>query len=314
MYPRSECAGGRETSTGTPRTRNISDSVLLIFIDGLGIGTRGKYNPIEESGSDLFAIFDGENSELPFNGRFAVTDATLGIQGIPQSATGQTTILTGINAPAILGRHLHGYPSVKLKTILAEHSIYLRLKSKGLAVTFANAYTPAFFIKKPRFVSVTTTAAESAGLKLRTIEDLREGRAVYQDFSNCLLIGMGVMVPSITPEEAGRRLAGIAAGHNFTLYEYFLSDRAGHLQNHEFAVSVVKNLTRFLRSVLENTDLEGRTVIVTSDHGNIEDLRTRTHTANPVPTMAFGFGADEVTSAVKDLTGITPVISDLICA
>src|SRR5262245_59595030 len=111
----------------------------------------------------------------------AVTDATLGVAGLPQSATGQTTILTGVNASELIGRHLHGYPSPRLKAALAEHSIYKRLMASGRSVTFANAYRPAFFTTRPRFVSSTTVAAESAGLRLRTFEDLRAGRAIYHD-------------------------------------------------------------------------------------------------------------------------------------
>src|SRR5918911_3036203 len=142
-------------------------SVLLIFVDGVGIGRRGAHNPLDGIESAFFSIFEGEEPALPFDGRMAVTDARLGVEGLPQSATGQTTILTGVNAAALIGRHLHGYPSPRLKAALAEHSIYRKLMARGRAVTFANAYTRSYFENLPRFVSATTVAAMTAGIQLR---------------------------------------------------------------------------------------------------------------------------------------------------
>src|ERR1700742_2232932 len=141
-------------------------SVLLIFIDGVGIGRRGAHNPLDGLESEFFSIFEGEAPSLPFDGRMAVTDTRLGVEGLPQSATGQTTILTGVNSAALIGRHLHGYPSPRLKEALAEHSIYKQLMGRGHAVTFANAYTRSYIDNLPRFVSATTVAAMSAGGRL----------------------------------------------------------------------------------------------------------------------------------------------------
>src|SRR4026208_753657 len=72
--------------------------ILLIFIDGIGIGTRGEHNPLDGLESEFFSIFPGEKPQLPFDGIMAETDARLGVEGLPQSATGQTAILTGVNA------------------------------------------------------------------------------------------------------------------------------------------------------------------------------------------------------------------------
>jgi hypothetical protein len=283
-------------------------SVLLIFVDGVGIGTRGAHNPLDGLDSEFFSIFQGEEVELPFDGRLAVTDARLGVEGLPQSATGQTAILTGINASQLIGRHLNGYPSPRLKEALAEHSIYKKLIRKNCAVTFANAYTRAYLDSKPRFVSATTVAAQSAGLRLRMFEDLLEGQAVCHDFTNEFLIDRGLTVERVTPEEAGSRLARIAAGHDFTLYEHFITDRIGHDRNRALALQHLSKLTRFVRSVIESADLERQTVLVTSDHGNIEDITTRSHTMNPVATLSFGAARDFISSRVGALTDITPAI------
>ncbi|MCI0488794.1 MAG: peptidase [Blastocatellia bacterium] len=306
----------RPEETGTifssPRPRVSAsprlDSVLLIFIDGLGIGTRGEHNPLDGIESDLFGLFQGEEARLPFEGLAATTDVRLGVEGLPQSATGQTAILTGVNAPALIERHLHGYPSPRLKEALERHSIYKKLISAGRRVAFANAYTPRYFEKRPRFVSATTVAAESAGVRLRGLSDLARGRAVFHDFTNYFLIGQGHMVRSCTPEQAGERLARLAEDYDFTLYEHFITDILGHRQDRPSAREHILLLTRFVRAVLDASDLSRQTIIVTSDHGNIEDLSTRSHTLNPVATLVFGRGRTRIAPRVRALTDITPAI------
>ena len=121
-------------------------SVLLFFIDGLGIGTRGPHNPFDDlPGADPLAIFQDEEPSVPFGGLLAPTDACLGVEGRPQSASGQTTILTGINAPAAIGHHKQGFPNQALLAIIREHSIFLQLKRAGVdEITFAN--TRAYFL------------------------------------------------------------------------------------------------------------------------------------------------------------------------
>ena len=146
-------------------------SVLLIFIDGLGIGTRGAHNPLALLGAEAspLAVFADEEPDLPFGGVLAPTDACLGVEGRPQSASGQTTILTGVNAPAALGYHKQGFPNESLRAIIREHSVFLQLRRAGVeGITFANAYTPRFFRERPRWVSATTcarTCAASSGVR-----------------------------------------------------------------------------------------------------------------------------------------------------
>src|SRR3982074_1032461 len=114
-------------------------SVLLFFIDGLGIGTRGPHNPFDglDDASPL-AVFRHEQAEIPFNGLLAPTDALLGVDGRPQSASGQTTILTGINAPALLGYHKQGFPNAAMLEIIRDNSIFLQLSRAGVEpITFA---------------------------------------------------------------------------------------------------------------------------------------------------------------------------------
>ncbi|MCM3869066.1 MAG: alkaline phosphatase family protein [Pyrinomonadaceae bacterium] len=284
-------------------------SLLLFFIDGLGIGSRGTSNPFDglEDAAPL-AVFKNE-PPATLDGVMVSTDACLGIEGRPQSASGQTTILTGVNAPSLLGYHKQGFPNKALLEIIREHSLFLQLKQAGVApITFANAYTKRFFEDRPRWVSATTAAVEAAGLPFRTIDDLRNGRAVFQDFTNRMLIERGEDIPLRTSTEAAEVLAAVVSESRFTLFEYFITDKVGHAQDMEAARAVLQDLARLVRELLARVDLTRTSVILTSDHGNIEDLSSRNHTLNEVPTIVWGANRDSIASRIKSLADITPAI------
>jgi 2,3-bisphosphoglycerate-independent phosphoglycerate mutase len=259
-------------------------SVLLLFVDGLGIGPRGPFNPLDGlEDAEPLAIFANEEPEDICNGILVRTDATLGVAGRPQSASGQTTILTGINAPARIGYHKQGFPNAALLEIIREHSIFRQLKTAGVApITFANTYTEMFFDARPRWVSATTAAVEAADLPFRRVADLKNDNAVYHDF--------------------------IAGENRFTLYEHFITDKVGHAQDMELARTVLKNLAAFVRAVLEEVDLQRTSVVLTSDHGNIEDLSARNHTLNYVLTLVWGARREAIASRIESLADITPAI------
>jgi hypothetical protein len=290
--------------------------ILLFFIDGLGIGTRGPHNPLDGLiEAEPLAVFQDEEPRVFNDGVLVRTNATLGVEGRPQSASGQTTILTGINAPQLLGYHKQGFPNKALLEIIGEHSIFLQLKRARIEPnTFANAYTGRFFDERPRWVSATTAAMQAAGMRFRDLDDLREGRAVFQDFTNRMLIERGEDVQPRTAEEAGRVLASIASENHFTLYEYFITDKVGHLQDMERARVVLTELAKFLRALLANLDLRHTTLLVTSDHGNIEDLSSRNHTLNLVPTLLWGAHAEALGSRIRSLADITPAIVETLAS
>jgi hypothetical protein len=287
--------------------------VLLIFIDGLGIGTRGAHNPLDQSGFDFrpLAQFTGESSELDRDGILIPTDPTLGIEGRPQSASGQSTILTGINVPQRLGYHKQGFPNQAMREIIAEHSIFLQLQRAGIGPNiFANTYTPRFFEERPRWISATTCAVEAAGIQFNQLDDLAAGRSIFHDYTNAQLIERGFEVEARSPERACEILAEVASRHAFTLYEYFLTDTAGHKQDFARAQDILAGLAQLVRTVLEKSDLGHTTVILTSDHGNVEDLSLRNHTLNQVPTLVWGQQRSRVAARVRDLADITPAIID----
>jgi hypothetical protein len=289
-------------------------SVLLFFIDGLGIGTRGPHNPLDNlPNAAPLAVFQNETPEPFLDGIVVPTDPRLGVDGRPQSASGQTTILTGINAPAAVGYHKQGFPNKALLEIIGEHSIFRRLTDAGVKpITFANAYTSRFFDERPRWVSATTAAVEAAGLKFRTVEDVRNGAAVFMDYTNRILIERGEDVFERSEQDAAIVLSRIVAENRFTLYEYFITDKVGHAQDMPLARSVLTSLALFIRELLTRVNLDRTTVILTSDHGNIEDLSLRNHTLHAVPTIIWGAQRAPLAARIQTLADITPAIVALL--
>ncbi len=289
-------------------------SVLLFFIDGLGIGTRGPHNPLDNlPGAAPLAVFQNEISETFLEGIVVPTDPCLGVEGRPQSASGQTTILTGINAPATIGYHKQGFPNKPLLEIIGEHSIFKQLGEAGVEpVTFANAYTSGFFSERPRWISATTAAVEAANLRFRTMDDVRNDDAVFMDYTNRMLIERGEDVAPRTEQEAATVLSHIVTHNRFTLYEYFITDKAGHAQDVPLAKTILTSLALFLRETLIRLDLKRTTVILTSDHGNIEDLSSRNHTLNAVPTIVWGAQRERTATKIGNLADITPAIVALL--
>ncbi len=248
----------------------------------------------------------------------AVTDACLDVPGLPQSATGQTAIFTGQNASQAIGRHLNAYPTPNLKAILNEHSIFKRVHERGLAGTFLNGFRPEFFqwveAGQPLHAdrryrpSASTVAALAAGLQtFRSLDQVRAGQAVGFDIDHHLLRAMGFDLEPVDPVDAGRVAARVAAEHHFALYEHFLTDKAGHSQDADEAVRVLERVDRFLAGVLEALPPD-HLLIITSDHGNLEDLSVKTHTDNPVATIIRGPGAEEMAGEIRSLTDIAPAI------
>jgi 2,3-bisphosphoglycerate-independent phosphoglycerate mutase len=304
--------------------------IVLVFIDGLGLGDRASpYNPCTRPGLDLMANFrpgdwkaplDGGRPDslpdimrerpLPWGGVAVATDASLGVRGLPQSATGQTTLFTGINAAAVLGRHLYAYPTITLQRILLEHSILKRVVDSGRPALFANAFRPIFFelgdTVWKRSMSASSWANRAAGLPFRNVDDLLHGQAVYQDITHDSIRSRGVDIPLREPEDAGAILAELGAKQAFTLFEFFQTDKAGHARDSAKAELELEKLERFLNALLDSLDLDSTTLVVTSDHGNVEDLSTKSHTHNAVPTLVFGRDAARLAGRLDRLENFTP--------
>ena len=303
----------------------MSPHILMIFLDGVGIGRKDPlHNPFFNVGmKTLSGLLGGKiphlrDAHMTTPGASVVPlNATLGVPGLPQSGTGQTALLTGFNAPRFVGKHFGPYPYSTLRPVIAERSIFRRLLSLGKRPFYANAFPRQFFeyigsgTKKSR-VSVCTLAWLSSGLELNDAAALSQGRAVSSDITNKRWPSLGYPeMPVLAPRETGRRLAGIAREYDFVLFEYYLTDKAGHAQSMQRAAEVLGELDALLEGVLGAFAHDSMLLIVTSDHGNLEDLSTKSHTRNPVPLLAVGSRHREFTSNARNLTHVVPAIVNM---
>lgn len=257
--------------------------VILIFLDGIGVGEANPdINPCCHSETGIFLP---DSKPLPFQGQKFSLDACLETPGLPQSATGQTSIYTGINAAKHIGKHLFGFPNNSLRDLLKNNSIFIVLTSQGYCCKFLNAFRPIFFTTPELFVSMsmsaTTEMNRAANLQFSDFNDLKEGNALYHDYSNKSLRDKGFAIKSYTAEDAATILATSSSRYDLLLYEYFLTDYAGHSRNMEIAVKEIHKVERLIAALLQKISLKDTTLIVISDHGNIEDIRVKSHTTNP---------------------------------
>jgi hypothetical protein len=286
-------------------------SVALLFFDGIGIGENNpEINPFARYGSKFFRAFnDGGDYTAEYGGIIIPTDATLNVSGLPQSATGQTVIFTGVNAPKIMNGHINGLPTPTLRQILLSESIFLKLKNLGKKATFANAYSKHYFELRGEKLSATTYAVMASDIPFRWYDiELQEGKAVPADLTGEFLKRFYPDIKIITPEESGKILAGLLEEYDFVLYEFPFTDEAGHEQNFELAIKYIDRIERFLDSLLSKVDLGKHLIILTSDHGNLEDLSVKTHTMNRVPTIIWGKGREKLAKRISSLLDITPAI------
>jgi 2,3-bisphosphoglycerate-independent phosphoglycerate mutase len=288
--------------------------VLLFFIDGLGVGEGDPaVNPLATGSFPALRLTRSQRPKATVEPVLAHgVDASLGVSGLPQSATGQTSILTGVNAPAAMGKHISGLPGPALRAILEEHSLLKTIRRSGRTASFLNAYRPAFFQlpERRRRLSATSLATMASGAPFRTWDDLLSGRAVVHDLTHWRMRERGYDVPLRSPEEAGEIIATEASKEDFSLFEYFETDRAGHDQDRERAMRCLGDLDRALQVVLSRVDLAATAVLVVSDHGNLEDGRVRTHTMNPAFFTAWG-AVDEL-AAPERLTDVAPMVLEIL--
>jgi hypothetical protein len=297
-------------------------AAVFVFVDGVGAGADAPdVNPLARGEFLLSRFADGSGAPLPRGGRAALADATLGVPGRPQSATGQTAILTGENAPRHLGKHLLGFPNAPLRQLLRSRSLFRGLSEAGRRAAFANAYpvaylralgleaegAPEFEVPRRRArASATTVAYAAGGGRFRTWADARRDDGLPHDLTGARARAHGASLPERDPHEAAEVLARMARAHDLTVFEFFETDEAGHARSMERALDAIGRLDAFLRALLRVLPEEDA-LVVASDHGNVEDLATRNHTLARVPVLGFGPAAAGV-GEVHDLTHLAPLL------
>ncbi len=276
--------------------------VVFLFIDGVGLRERAADNPVNPEVCPALCRLIREHSRP--------IDACLGVEGLPQSATGQATMFTGVNCAAAMGKHCEGFPGPGLRKIIEENNLFLQLRKRSKSVAFADAY----LIESPeelaarRFKSVTTVMALTAPETIRTANELAADSALFQDITRETIQERYPDIPAITPQMAAEHLYTIACANDFTLYEFFQTDVSGHSMDYTRACAVLKAYDKFLEKLLQLIEVAGITLVMTADHGNIERISDRGHTTNPVPFIAFGPKEKEIRARVESLTDVTPAV------
>lgn len=292
--------------------------ILFIFLDGVGLGA-------DDAATNPFATADLPNLSGLLGGQrplastpagdygravFIPTDAEMGLAGPPQSASGQAAILTGRNVPQEIGGHWGPKPNEAVAAILREGSVFSRLTAQGVPAALLNAYPQRYgdaIASGRRSYSAIPLAVTAAGLPLFTAADLSAGRALSADFT-----GQGwpeqVAFTPYTPAGAGAKLAELAGQYGFAFFEYWLTDYLGHRGTLDEARALLTNFDAVLGGLLGAWDDASGLIVITSDHGNLENLEHRHHTLNRVPTLVIGADRAAFAEGLSDLTHLAPAI------
>jgi hypothetical protein len=161
-------------------------------------------------------------------------------------------------------------------------------------------------------------AAREAGVPILTWDDVRRDRALTGTLTHELearfnwnALGLEPL-PLRTPERAGKLLADLASRHDFAFYKYQLADLVSHTGKVELARGVFAVIETFVETVLREIDPAETVVIVTSDHGHLEQVGyTHGHPKSRVPTWYFGPDAESQVGRMSEPEGIFHVIVGL---
>jgi len=277
----------------------------MVMVDGVGLPGR----PLSESVyADCPAL-----CEL-FTDHCVPIDACLGLPGAPQSATGQTAILTGINAAEMLGQHLQGFPGPRLRPVIEEHNLFSKLVRRGKSATFANAYVHYPGQSVPLHLrSVTTVSTLACFGGTRNVRELLEGTAVYHDVTRWTLQSEPDRnIPTITEDVASRQLLTLLQTVDFCLFEYFLTDHVGHRGSAAEKQRVLRSFDAFMGGLMRGLDPDRDLLVLVSDHGNIEYPEARGHSRNAVPWACCGCRATEALAMCQTILDVTPAVLQLL--
>jgi 2,3-bisphosphoglycerate-independent phosphoglycerate mutase len=295
--------------------------ILLIFIDGIGLGDDDPaINPFAVAQTPTLHALAGGQRWLRSTPRteseraiFIPTDPRFDMPGRPQSASGQAVILTGRNVPAEIGEHYGPKPNPAIRAILAENNLFKALTDRGKKAALLDAYPPPFFAaieRGKRLRSSIQEAAFQGQVPIRTADDFLAGRALSADWTGQgwrEMLGYKT-APTYTPAEAGALMANLARAYDFSLFSTWITDEIGHRGPFERGVAYLELFDAVMAGLLDTWDDADGLVIITSDHGNMEDLSIRQHTENDVPTVIIGKERQPFADGFKSLLDITPHI------
>lgn len=201
----------------------------------------------------------------------------------------------------------------------ARESVEGRLQFEGAPVVLKGPHKNGFaelFTLAEINQNIFVYAARQAGVPLRTWADARRDEALTSSLTHELESRFDMEffdqqpLRLRSPEEAAGILAGLSARHDFTFFKYQIPDLVSHTGRIELAREVFEIIERFVAAVLARVDPRETMVIVTSDHGHLEQLGTsRGHPKSKVPTWYFGPDADRHAPRLTAPEGIFEVLT-----
>ncbi|MCS7071683.1 MAG: hypothetical protein NZM00_09270, partial [Anaerolinea sp.] len=293
--------------------------ILLIFLDGIGLGSDdAALNPFALAQLPTLHQLTGGQRWLrglePLQtdrASFTPTDPRMGVAGRPQSASGQAAILTGKNIPALIGEHYGPRPNEAIRQFLAEDNFFLRMVQMGKTAALLEAYPPRWHDavnSGKRLRSSYQHAAHVAGLPLFDETHIYNREALAVDWT-----GQGwrselgyTDTPVYSPEEAGRLMVTISRRYDFAFFSHWLTDMIGHRGTLGEGVQILELFDRVMAGALAEWQDDEGLMIITSDHGNLEDLSHGKHTDNDVPTIVIGRGSAEFVAGIHTLADLVP--------
>lgn len=301
--------------------------VFFLFLDGVGIGHDDpETNPLVTAEMpNLRRLLGGRplvEGVAPMDGEHATlleVDPVMGVPGTPQSATGQAALLTGKNVSQIVGEHYGPKPNPAVTAVVREDNLFRQVLERGGTAALLNAYPPRYFeaiYSRQRLYSSIPLAATAAGLQLMTERELQAGGAFSADITG---VGWSQQpdfppAPIYEPDQAGRLLAAASENYDLSWFDFWPSDFAGHRGDLAEAVALLENLDRVLGGLVAAWDDRDDLIVISSDHGNLEDLSKRGHTLNPVPALLIGPAElrRPFSTELKSLASFAPAIIELL--
>lgn len=295
--------------------------VLLIFLDGIGLGSDdGTVNPFAIAHTPtLHALTNGQRwvTGLPVTqsarATFIPTDANMGIPGKPQSASGQAAILTGLPVPALIGGHYGPRPNETIRDLISQHSFFTTVLQGGGTAALLEGYPPHWhdgINSGKRLRSSYQQAAHVAGLPIFEERHIYSGDALAVDWTgHGWRTELGYTdTPLYTPQEAGQLMVQLSRRYTFSFFPHWLTDTVGHRGTVADGVTLLETFDGVMAGVLEAWRDDEGLILITSDHGNMEDMSHGKHTENAVPTLVIGTGHAEVASGIHSLADLVPAM------
>jgi len=314
--------GDLRSAPSFPPGQDRPARALFVFLDGVGIGPDDPaLNPFVRWADELPTLTRMMGDAVPTSrqprstgpgGRAFPLEATLDMEGTPQSGTGQVALLTGASAAEMFGRHFGPWTPVRLRPLLEASNLLRRAVDGRRRVAFANAYPRDWpGDDGGRRLAGPPLAARSAGALTRHEDALAAGAAVASEIVNDgwrRHLGFDAL-PEVTARGAGANLARVSDGADLTLFAHYSTDTAGHARDMDAARSALARIDDFFSGVLAALASD-TLLVVASDHGNLEDVSAG-HTRNPALGIAVGPGADRA-ETLSDIRGVAPFLLELL--